>query len=111
MCGRSGGRWTRISHDKQSQDHYNQETLDIQQQAIDVLNDQVNYTEIAMKKLRNDVNTIIQETKTYEEDFEETKKNILGTNFAVSYITSKLILGKQMIQEATRQWKCNHLHA
>jgi hypothetical protein len=81
-----------------------QETVDQQQYAIDYLNSQVNLTEIAYGKLRNDFNLIVAELKLRDEDFNELKNKGPGTQFAISCITTRLAVGKHIIQEATRAW-------
>jgi len=82
-----------------------QEKLDLQQKSIDFLNEQLNFTEIAVQKLRHDFNILVDEISRHEKDFDEMKMKGPSTNYAISYITTKLIMGKQIIKEASRKWE------
>jgi len=60
--------------------------------------------------LEKDFNTLVDEFENHEKDFRELKDNHIGTNFIISYITSRFVMSKQIIKEATRQWKEDRLY-
>jgi len=89
----------------------NQRTkLDLQQKSLDFVSEQTNFTEIAVRKLRQDINILADETRIHEADFEEVKMKSPGTNYAISYITTRFVLGKQIIKEATKKWRNHELY-
>jgi hypothetical protein len=83
---------------------------DMQQREIENLNGNMNLTEIAMGKLRHDFNILAKEQKIHEEDFNEYKAKSPTTHFTLSYITTRLMLGKQILKEATRAWLERKVH-
>jgi uncharacterized coiled-coil protein SlyX len=78
-----------------------------QQQAaqIDELEQQVNVTAYIVRKLQTDFNSLVSEFERHQTDFLQFKEKQVGTTFAISYITSRFVVAKQVIREATRQWK------
>ena len=54
--------------------------------------------------MEDDLLFMIDRLKATEKDVNELKATQIVTNYAISYITTKLILFKHIIQEATRQW-------
>jgi len=77
----------------------------IQSDQIKDLENRVNITEIAIRKMQTDFNSLIDEFERHGKDFAELKEKQVGTNFIISYITSRFVVAKQVIREATRQWK------
>jgi hypothetical protein len=69
------------------------------------LNDRLNLTELAQIKLRGDVKNLADELARHEIDFDQLKIKQVSTSYTISYITTRLVMGKQVIQKATRQWR------
>jgi hypothetical protein len=82
-----------------------EEINNLQQRSIDKLNQEVNYTEVAYRKLRGDFNILVKEHEYLEADLDELKVKGPNTYFTISRITTRLMMGKHIIQEATRQWR------
>lgn len=82
-----------------------------QAELIEQLEGRLNITNIAVRKLQTDFNTMVDEFEKHTEDFDELKMKQTSTNFAISFITSRMVLAKQIIIEARRQWKQKKVHA
>jgi hypothetical protein len=53
---------------------------------------------------------LVSEFKRHQTDFLELKGKQVGTTFSISYITARFVVAKQVIREATRQWKERKVH-
>jgi hypothetical protein len=84
-----------------------EEFVDLNQQRLDYLEKEMNFTEAAHKKLRRDVNRLILETEVHEGDFDELKTKSPNSHFTLSYITTHLMIGKGIIRDSIRAWE-NH---
>jgi len=71
---------------------------------LEELTHRVNLAEVAIKNLNLRMDR-------QEQDFQLLKYKQTGTTYAVSYITTRMLMGHQILQEAQRAWKSHNLHA
>lgn len=83
---------------------------DIQQKAINELGERVNMNTEMIRNLQYRFNLTIKNLIIHQKDFDELKDKTVSTNFAISYITSRLTTGKSIIKEAQRQWKHGNVY-
>ena len=76
-----------------------------QGQRLNVLKQQVNISELAIRKLQEDFNTLVEQVERVDLDLAELKTKGPQTHFGLAYITSRLVMGKKIIQDATREWR------
>jgi len=74
------------------------------------LEHRMNITEHAIRKIQTDFNSLLDQFERYGKDYSELKDKQVGTNFIISYITSRFVVAKQVIREASRQWKDGKLY-
>lgn len=55
--------------------------------------------------MKHNFNKVIRQLAEVTEDHDQLKEKTISTTYAISYITSRLTMGKAIIQEAHRQWK------
>jgi len=68
----------------------------------------MNNTDHGVRKLQVDFNSLLSKLDKLEGDYLELKGNHIGTNFVViSYITSRIVIAKQAIQNVTRPGRMN----
>jgi len=60
--------------------------------------------------LQNDFNSLITRIEAHDKDYRELKAKQTGTNFAISYVTSRLLTGNAIIQETHRKWNNNEMN-
>jgi len=88
----------------------NSQSINEQNERLDILERKFTLTDAKLEDLRKSFNSALSRLNAHQTDFDELKSKTLSTNFAVSYITSRLLDGKAIITEATRQWKDGILH-
>jgi hypothetical protein len=76
----------------------------LDRKATQALANRTDMLEVAVKKLQLNFNSLLDKLEAHERDFTQLKYKQIGTNFAVSYVTARLLTGKQIVQEAVRQW-------
>ncbi|OXA51145.1 Copia protein, partial [Folsomia candida] len=81
-----------------------EEISSLQEKSINQLEEQMNFTEIALQKLRTDFNILVKDHEVLDKNLNEITEKGPNTYFTISYITTKLMMGKQVIKEATRAW-------
>jgi hypothetical protein len=67
-----------------------QEITSKQAEQMLILEDRINITQIAVRKLQTDFNTLVSEFERNQKDYLEMKEKQIGTNFIISYITSRV---------------------
>jgi hypothetical protein len=70
-----------------------------------ILESRINITQIAVRNLQKDFNTLVSEFEKHQRDYLEMKEKQIGTSFIISYITSRFVMIKQIIRETVREWK------
>ncbi len=66
---------------------------------------QIHDNHIMIRNLQGKFNETIKRLMIHEQDYTNFKSKSISTNFAISYITSRLVNGKATIKEANRKWK------
>lgn len=79
-----------------------QDLADTQQRFIDQLAQEVNITQLATEKLRQDFNLYVSE---HSKNFTELKEKFPASSYVIASITSDLNLAKTVIKSAAREWK------
>ena len=76
-----------------------------QQKALDSLAQEVNLTELAHGKLRNDFNRLVHDYELHTKDYKEFKDKAPTVQFILSSIVSGLTMSSTIFKGATREWK------
>jgi len=74
------------------------------------LQEKVNLNQKAIIELQNDFNSLLLRFEAHDKDYRELKAKQTGTSFAISYVTTRLLNGKAIIQETFRKWNKNEMH-
>lgn len=82
-----------------------------QAEQLDDLENRMNVTALAVRKLQEDFNTLVHDFEDHVNDFNEFKGKQVETNFRISYITARFVTFRQVIREANRQWKNKKVYA
>ena len=77
---------------------------------IDRLDTKIQYIEKAIAEFKNDLVGVVKQLETHEMDFDLFKERFASTNFAILYITGRMLIGNQILKEATRQWGRNQMY-
>ena len=88
-----------------------QAEVSLQQQKSKELENRVDGLESTVKDLRNSIDAIVTKMGNHENDFQELKAKQIATDFAISYVTTRLLLGESVLLEATRRWKAKQVYA
>ncbi len=84
--------------------------FEAQQNSIKELGDRINQNTEMIRNLQFRFNQTIKNLIVHQKDFDELKDKTIPTNFAISYITSRLTNGKSIIKEAQRQWRHGNVY-
>jgi hypothetical protein len=89
----------------------NSNRIDEQQDKLEEIEQRLKISTEQIEKLRVSFNEVLQRLSKHQQDYDEFKAKSLSTNFAISYITSRLTMAKEILAEATRQWKLGKVYA
>lgn len=70
----------------------------------------IDMLEMALNNLQANFNKTVLHLEAHENDFKELKAKSITSTYVISYITTRLLQGKQTIQEAYRQWKVKKIY-
>jgi len=87
-----------------------QEDLEVEKRKTHYLANQVNYTEVALEKLRKDFNIIVRDLELREKNMNELISKGPKTYFEISHLTSQLTFGRYVIHKAIRLWHNGKIH-
>jgi hypothetical protein len=77
---------------------------------IDRLDTKIQHIEKAIEEFKSDLVGVVKQLETHEMDFDLFKERFASTNFAISYITGRMLIGNQILKEAARKWSRNQLY-
>ncbi|CAG7733176.1 unnamed protein product, partial [Allacma fusca] len=73
--------------------------------AVNKLQEQVQANFDRIKNLTASFNKAMDHMEALEKDHAELKGKLVSSNFIISYLVSKLMIGRSVVQEASRKWK------
>ncbi|CAG7831358.1 unnamed protein product, partial [Allacma fusca] len=76
-----------------------------QQKTLDELEQKIKSNTENIRRLQNSFNEAITSMQGLQHDHDELKGKLISTNYVISYITSRLMLGRSIIKESHRNWK------
>lgn len=82
-----------------------QEQLEKQEFNAKTLERNTDTVALAVSNFQSDFNRLLAKLENVTTDYVELKRKQIGTSYAISYITNRLLTGKLQIQEAARLWK------
>ncbi|XP_035713879.1 uncharacterized protein LOC118438167 [Folsomia candida] len=88
-----------------------QGTVAEQREMLDELERRVEISEREIEKLKVSLNATLEQLQLHQLDHDELKGKSIDTNFAIAYRTSRLMIGREIIREATRQWRRGKVYA
>jgi hypothetical protein len=88
-----------------------QTALKKQEEETIKLDQKIELLENAVRLIENNVDKLAEKMDTHEEDHSELKWKQVGSTYAISYVTARLIIVQHIIREATRKWKERKVHA
>ncbi|OXA48994.1 Copia protein [Folsomia candida] len=88
-----------------------QGTVAEQREMLDELERRVEISEREIEKLKVSLNATLEQLQLHQLDHDELKGKSIDTNFAIAYLTSRLMIGREIIREATRQWRRGKVYA
>ncbi len=72
---------------------------------------QVNINSKRLNNLTSDFYEAVKRLQILQSDHDETKAKTIYNSYAISYVTSRLLIRKGVIQEAARRWKAGKFYA
>jgi len=78
---------------------------------VEAINRNVDTVALAVNTLQKDFNQLVERVGNLSADYQELKDKHISTGYLLSYLTTRLLMGKLLIQEATRRWKDKQVYA
>lgn len=108
------GELSIVSLVKSSQNSNRMDTIEAAQeelqQQLKKLQDQVNLNRDQIQKLTENFNNAIRNLEILQDDHDQVVGKLPGFSFAISYITTRLQMGEDIIKQSLRMWKRGKLN-
>jgi hypothetical protein len=88
-----------------------QTKLDLEKEQLEMLSSSLEWSQKQMDELRSNFNDAMGQMQVQQADQDELKNKFISTNFAISYLTTRLMMGQEILRESVRQWKQGKVYA
>jgi len=82
-----------------------QSAMSRQDRQIELFEERLQKAEKAVFGLETNFNSLLERLQVLQTDYEELKGKQTSSSFAISYVTTRLLTGKAILQEATRKYR------